>query len=90
MIDVMLPKNERCEFCRKRKAVSLCDMPSGTIGSTITGVPGRSKLTCDAKICEVCRIHITQNFELCPVHAREVFLMLQMNQGDWKPKKPGG
>lgn len=87
-MDKIIPVNERCQFCHKKRVVSLCDMPARTVASTITGVPVGHKLTCDAKLCEDCLVHVSQNFDLCPVHAREVYLMLAMDSGKWKPNQP--
>ena len=66
----------QCMICHKRLAVSLCDFPLFDSVAYIHRVGGLSiehhHGTCDLKLCEVCRVHINDQFDLCPNHTKEV------------------
>jgi hypothetical protein len=55
---------ERCVFCRKRKATLLCDFVTGTIWNSIDFkiIPD----TCDRQMCEECATELSPEFHFCP------------------------
>lgn len=53
------PSPKRCVACRARiTVVWLCDGPGKTADTT-----------CDAALCERCRVHQAPNQDFCPQHA---------------------
>jgi hypothetical protein len=69
----IIPKEERCDFCKKRKAIKLCDFPI-YYGKRLCfrGVTEEDRKnwsnhgTCDKKICEVCATNIDTEVDFCP------------------------
>lgn len=60
----IIPADERCQFCKRKKATLLCDFPEDEIVTSLDFKPIR--LTCDCKICEDCATHIAENTDFCP------------------------
>ena len=74
MVEVIkhIPKDELCQFCKKRKATLLCDMPHSTITRHARGRGFESyTMTCDKKICTRCTTHIN-GFDFCPDCVRKI------------------
>ena len=70
-ITKIIPAGERCDFCKRREATLLCDVP---VMKTIRY--GREEIesytvTCDRKLCEYCttRVH---GFDYCPDCIRKI------------------
>ena len=62
----IIPADERCDFCKRREATLLCDVPVMKVVSHARGCGFESDiLTCDRKMCENCatRVH---GFDYCP------------------------
>lgn len=66
----------RCEVCKKRFAISVCDFPVMDSVAYIhrKGILSveQNRATCDLPLCENCRIHVNEHFDLCPAHATEI------------------
>lgn len=62
-----IPEEDRCQFCRKRKATLLCDMPRGKIIAPYARNLGLENhiITCDRRICTECTTRVN-GFDLCP------------------------
>jgi hypothetical protein len=62
-----IPEEDRCQFCRKRKATLLCDMPRGKIIAPYARNLGFENhiMTCDRRICTECTTRVN-GFDLCP------------------------
>ena len=75
IVGEILPENERCDICRKRKAKYLCDMPtfrSKTLHikkeNGVTDYENSFKWhthTCDKKICEECAVGLGGDIHFC-------------------------
>jgi len=76
----LIPREERCDICRRRVATTLCDMPRRSIGTTISGVPAAKTICCDRKLCDECRIHINEHFDLCPTCSRFIARKIKDNE----------
>lgn len=74
-ITKILPANERCNICRKKKAEFLCDMPTGRMRTLhIKNEDGTTDyensfkwitVTCDKNICRNCSIEIAGDIHFC-------------------------
>ena len=61
-----IPEDDLCQFCRKRKATLLCDMPHSTIVTHARGSGFESRIiTCDRRICTECTTRVN-GFDFCP------------------------
>lgn len=61
-----IPEDDLCQFCRKRKATLLCDMPRGKIIGHARGNGFDSHImTCDRRICTECTTRVN-GFDFCP------------------------
>lgn len=61
-----IQEDDLCQFCRKRKATLLCDMPHSTIVRHARGSGfERYTMTCDKKICTECATRVN-GFDFCP------------------------
>lgn len=61
-----IPEDDLCQFCRKRKATLLCDMPHSTIVRHARGSEFESRIiTCDRRICTECTTRVN-GFDFCP------------------------
>lgn len=61
-----IPKDDLCQFCWKRKATLLCDMPRGKIISHAKELEFKSRIiTCDRRICTECTTRVN-GFDFCP------------------------
>ena len=75
IVGKIVPENERCDICRKRKAEFLCDMPEGRILTLhIRKLDGSTDYensykwittTCDAKICKECAVEVGNDIHFC-------------------------
>lgn len=75
MIDTIIPSEERCEICGKRKAEFLCDMPKRKVkmlhiknpdGTTDYKNSFKSYMcTCDKRICSKCALDLGNNVHFC-------------------------
>lgn len=60
-----IPEEDRCQFCRKRKATLLCDMPRGKIIRHAKELGFESHIiTCDRRICTECTTRVN-GFDFC-------------------------
>lgn len=65
----IIPYEDRCWFCRRRKATLLCDFVEG---KAWTSIDFKSYVqTCDRHICDKCATHLGGDTHLCPKHAKE-------------------
>ena len=55
-----IPEDDLCQFCRKRKATLLCDMPRGKIIAPYARNLGLENhiMTCDRRICTECTTRV--------------------------------
>ena len=69
----IIPEDKRCDFCKKREAVKLCDFPvyygkrlcfKGMTEEEIRDWSNHG--TCDKKICEKCSTKIDIEIDFCP------------------------
>lgn len=75
MIEPIIPSEERCEICRKKKAEFLCDMPKGRAkmlhiknpdGTTDYKNSFKSYMrTCDKRICSKCALDLGNDVHFC-------------------------
>lgn len=75
MIEPIIPSEERCEICRKKKAEFLCDMPKGRAkmlhiknpdGTTDYKNSFKSYMrTCDKRICDKCAVYLGNDIHFC-------------------------
>jgi hypothetical protein len=63
-----IPKNQLCEVCHKKKASVLCDYTIGEVWNTLSGIPAKTRLTCDKFICRNCATRIAYDTDVCPEH----------------------
>ena len=75
----------RCEFCKQRPHVSLCDSPTGGPCSKCKGsgtragfncrdCAGTGRAMCNRKVCGKCRQHREPDEDYCPDHAERAGL----------------
>lgn len=75
MIESIIPPEERCQICGKRKAEFLCDMPKGRTkilhiknpdGTTDYKNSFKSYIrTCDKRICDKCAVDLGNDVHFC-------------------------
>lgn len=65
----IVPYEERCHFCRKRKHTKLCDF---VVGKLWTSIDCRTITeTCDHQMCDECATELSPGFDFCPKHVEE-------------------
>jgi len=69
-IRVLLPIEERCDICKKEKAVFSCDMPTSYIKTIISFNDGHAEmwdgaLFCHRKMCEKCAVEVNPGIHFC-------------------------
>lgn len=67
-IEQLPPLEERCMFCRKRKATKLCDFMIGESWNSIDFQTKRE--TCDRQMCDKCATNLGEEFDFCPIHTK--------------------
>ena len=73
-----IPKDDLCQFCWKRKATLLCDMPRGKNIIHAKELEFKSRIiTCDRRICTECTTRVN-GFDFCP----ECIKKIKTAQGD--------
>jgi hypothetical protein len=68
----IVPANERCDFCRNKKATRLCDYPVGHWVSPHMVAKFGKIITCDAKMCDACATKLGFEVDFCPKCMEEV------------------
>lgn len=83
----IIPVEERCKVCNKRRATKLCDAIIGEwkyaghspkINGVLSDKPMSGQTTCDLPMCEQCATQVTPYMDLCPEHAK----LFIKNKGD--------
>lgn len=58
-ITKIIPADERCDFCKRREATLMCDVPVMKVASHAKDVGFDSHIiTCDRKLCENCTTRV--------------------------------
>ena len=75
MIESIIPPEERCQICGKRKAELLCDMPKGRAKMLHIKNPDLTTdyknsfksymRTCDKRICDKCAVDLGNDIHFC-------------------------
>lgn len=83
MIEPIIPSEERCEICRKKKAEFLCDMPKGRTkilhiknpdGTTDYKNSFKNYMrTCDKRICDKCAVDLGNDVHFCKDCMEKIF-----------------
>jgi hypothetical protein len=78
-IPEIIPADERCKVCNKRKSTRLCDAITGEyryaghppkINGEFSDEPMSGVITCDMPMCEKCATQVTPYMDLCPEHSK--------------------
>lgn len=68
----IIPADERCEFCKRKRATKLCDFPIGIWASPHMVIKHGRVITCDNKMCDDCATNIGPEMDFCPKCAADV------------------
>jgi hypothetical protein len=66
MIGEIVPVEERCRFCKNKRATKLCDFPSGKWVSPHMVKKHGKTITCDRPMCDDCAIEVSHDTDFCP------------------------
>jgi len=62
----IIPVDQRCKFCRNKRATKLCDYPSGVWVSPHMVLKHGKRITCDAQMCDDCATNLGHETDFCP------------------------
>lgn len=68
----IIPADERCRFCKCKRATKLCDYPVGYWVSPHMVIKHGKIITCDRQMCDDCATNLGYEMDFCPKCMEEV------------------
>jgi len=62
----IIPADERCRFCIRKRATKICDYPVGVWASPDMAVKYGKRITCDNLMCDDCATNLGYETDYCP------------------------